>query len=165
MTEAPSPIARCEVPPAGLVTGYDGGAGVEAKSAVNRNDRSHTTSSIFVVTDTAEPRHPRHEKGREKWEGPSNGTQQAVTEFVTRVACQTRNFVTARHLAGKNFPKSHPPYARARETPHGNGVGRHLGGSLLGRTGQFGRTWTEPPLDERSVRPPPNALRRASGAP
>lgn len=73
VTEALSHFVRVGARPTGLMTGYDGGDGVEAKPATKRDDHSRTALLLYVVTDAVQPRHPRHEREKNKRKDPWDG--------------------------------------------------------------------------------------------
>jgi hypothetical protein len=83
VTEALSLIIHVDPRPTGLMTGYDGGDGVEAKPATKRDDHPRTAMLLFVVTDTAQPRHFRHEREKNIAGRPVGRGSEAVTELVT----------------------------------------------------------------------------------
>jgi hypothetical protein len=84
--------------PTGLVTGYDGGDGVEAKPATKRDDHLRTALLPFVVTDTVQPRHLRHEREKNKAGRPVGRGSRGCDGVRDGVVSRTRDFVTLRHL-------------------------------------------------------------------
>lgn len=165
--------------PTGLVTGYDGGDGVEAKPATKRDDHLRTALLPFVVTDTVQPRHLRHEREKNKAGRPVGRGSRGCDGVRDGVVSRTRDFVTLRHLLfpfGARSVESawccmYPSDATHRSFSAGSD---RVGTGVLGvwaavvTLAVTGDPRCDPPLAERDVRPrrmPAGGPLRASGSP
>jgi hypothetical protein len=120
VTEALNLIIHVDPRLTGLMTGYDGGDGVEAKPTTKRDDHPPTALLLFVVTDTAQPRHLRHKREKNKMERPVGRVLRARDGVRDGVASRVRDFVNfGRSAAARRYrPPMRPTVCLAgRQAP------------------------------------------------